>query len=83
MSTSETYILTGEAQGVLAVSASELAALELSVNDSLTPAELLVRSENLPVGEWWLRNLIAELCAYEQASIRVVWQTDDMRRESG
>ncbi len=66
-----TYILTGQKVGVLAVSPGELSRLGLSLGDIITPSDLLQRANFLPVSEWWLRNLIAELCAYDQEVIYV------------
>jgi hypothetical protein len=66
-----TYVLTGEDEGVLAVSPAELDHLGLALGDIVTPADLLQRSRRLPVSEWWLGNLIAQLCAYDQPVIYV------------
>lgn len=67
-----TYILTGERYGTIAVSPAELSDLGLSADDAVTPGELLERANHLPVPSWWLRNLIAELCTYEQEMIYVL-----------
>lgn len=74
-----TYLLKGENFGVLAVSPGELEHLGLMENDVLTPAELLLRADGLPVSEWWLRNLIADLCTYDQPVIHVQLDNDDYR----
>lgn len=74
-----TYLLAGAEYGVLAVSPGELANLGLVVNDIVTPADLLQRANGLPVSEWWLRNLIADLCAYNQPAIYVLLDSTQYR----